>query len=151
MKDIVLLNTRTAFIVLLLGNTAFALQPQPPVRVLTDSKQRTVQRVQKNVSDLLVSQGLEDSVAMNKVNALFPDDALHIDTKIKHLQDHPAIALKSDDIEKSLAKRALFDRSLDLDAYDALVGFVQETGKKVLDDKALKAVQQIATLNRSLS
>lgn len=151
MKDIVLLNTRTVFIVLLLGNTAFSLQNLPLTRTITDTRQRSVQSVQKHIAELLVAQGLEKSIARKRSESLFSSTHGDIGARLRHLQEHPAIALDKERIDKVLARRALFERPLELDTYDSLVGFVQETQSRPLNEKALMAVRQISTLNQTLS
>lgn len=151
MRDIVLLNTRTAFIVLLLGNTAFSLQYLPQSRSIPDTRQRSDRSIHQHISTLLRARGLDEEIAKQKAIRLFINAESTIDTKLRHLQAHPALAIKSDAIDDALTKRALFGRSLDLDSYDALVRFVQEVKRRPLDDEALTAIRQIATLNQSLT
>ena len=151
MRHIVLFNTRTAFIVLLLGNTAFSLQALPLIAAHTDINYKAEENIQKNIAELLEAQGLEKSAAWEKTKQLFSTENKNIEAKLHHLQSHPKLLLSSEKINQLLARRALFEKPLNLDSYDSLVGFTQEIKGRPLDQNALKALHQITMLNRTLS
>ncbi len=152
MRYIVLLNSRTALIVLLMGNSALTtLEAMPLETTKFDSTYQLIDSTHKSISDLLEAQGLEKTVALKRTKALFSSKDQHVEVKLHHLQTNPSLALSREEIDKALAKRALYQRPLALDTYDALVGFLQEIKSHPLDDKMLDALAQITTLNRSLS
>lgn len=151
MRYIVLLNSRTALIVLLLGNSTLSTVEAMPLETTTtiDSTYQLLESTHKSVADLLEAQGLEKSTAWKRAQRLFRSD--NIEVKLQHLQTHPTLDLSREEIDKALAKRALYQRPLDLDSYASLVGFLQEMKSHPLDKDVLEAAQQITTLNRSLS
>ena len=153
MKHTILFNTRTAFVVLLLGNTAFSLQALPltPVRTGVNHKSKSENSVYKNIAELLEAKGLEKSAASEKAKQLFGAKTKNIEVKLHHIQSHPALSLSVEEINQALTRRALFEKPLNLDAYDSLVGFIQEIKGRSLEQNALEAVQQITMLNRTLS
>lgn len=151
MKHVLLFNTRTAFIVLLLGNSALPLYALPPVTVHKNSSHQAEEGIIENIAELLEAQGLEKSVALEKTKRLFSRQYQNIEIKLHHLQTHPDLLLSAEKINRTLARRALFEKSLNLDSYASLVGFIQEVKGHPLEQNALKAIEQITTLSRTLS
>ncbi|MEA3374149.1 MAG: hypothetical protein U9Q62_10750 [Campylobacterota bacterium] len=151
MKPVLLFNTRAAFILLLLGNTAFALQTRPLLTSHTDINYKSADTVHKHIAESLEAKGLDRSTAWERTDKLFTAETINIDLKLHHLANHPTLSLSGEAVNQGLAKRALFEKPLNLDAYDSLVGFVQEIKGHSLDEHTLEAVGQISTLNRSFS
>lgn len=152
MRYIVLLNTRTVLIILLMGNSALStIEAMPLETTQIDGNYHVLDNTHKSIAAHLEAQGLEKSVAKKRAQDLFSSNGNDIEVKLHHLQTHPSLALSRQEIDKALAKRALYQRSLDLDTYASLVGFLQEIKAHPLDKGVLEAVQQITTLNRSLS
>lgn len=151
MKHIDLFNTRTAFIVLLMGTPAFSFDALPPVTVGESNKYTAEEGSVESIADFLEAQGLEKPVALEKAKRLFSSQDQHIDVKLHHLQMHPDLLLDTEKMVKVLARRALFEKPLDLDSYASLVGFIQEVQGTLLKEQTLTAIRQITALNGTLS
>lgn len=152
MRYIVLLNSRTALIILLMGNSALStLEAMPLETTKFDSTYQLIDSTHKSIAELLEAQGLEKTIALKRARSLFSSEDKNIEVKLHHLQTHSTLALSREEIDKALAKRALYQRPLRLDTYASLVGFLQEIKSHPLDNKMLDAIDQITTLNRSFS
>lgn len=147
MKRTFLFNTRTALIVLLAANAANPLYALQVTTTISHTKSES-SSIQDAVFAELKADGLEHEVAAKKSVALFSTMA---PIKLHHLQMHPVLALTEASIVKALAKRALFDKPLDLDSYDSMTGFVQEIKGHGLTVSERDAIAEITLLNGSLA
>jgi hypothetical protein len=149
MKKLFLLNTRTAFIVLLATNAANPLYAFQFTAALSHST-ADHSSIQHAVIQNLESRGLDTQAAVDKTSTLFADSAETAAIKLRHLQAHSALALSTESVIETVASRALFGKPLNLDSYASVTGFVQEIKGHALSASERDAIEAVTMLNSSL-
>ena len=144
-------RTKTVLIgtILLLGNLSVALQARALAPVNEIDVRQIESSISENIGSILYSQGLDKAVAYEKAKHVFGVNELHATIGIQNLLAHYE-NISVDSLHKVVAKRALFDKKVDLASYDALVSLVHEIKGTGLERKELHTLRQVAAVNRSL-
>lgn len=146
MKRIFLLNTQSVLIIFLItgfANPIYAIQFTPETFQTKAENLSIKDTVAQNLED----RGLERSIAQQKTADLFNGSS--IDTKLTQLQMHPSLMIGTEPLITSLAKRALFDRKVNMNDYYSLLGLVQDINGKCLNKDELEAVKDIAIMDHN--
>lgn len=144
MEKISILTKRSIFLIFLASSAADPLFASTIYIYSASERQQERFVTHKDIQDLLISKGLENSVAIKKSHALFKNSQ-NINSKLTHLCKNPNLAFPREKIIEAFAKYALFDKECDLNSYDSLVGFVQSISPN-LDQKQLSAIKEIVKL-----
>lgn len=145
MKRIFLLNTQSVLIIFLItgfSNPIYAIQFTPETFHIKPENLFIKGAVVENLED----RGLERSAAQQKASDLFNGSL--IDVKLGKLQTHPSLMIGIEPLITSLAKRALFDRKVNMNDYHSLLGLVQDINGKYLNKDELEAVKNIAIMDQ---
>jgi|APIni6443716594_1056825.scaffolds.fasta_scaffold759912_1 hypothetical protein len=146
MKRILLLNTQSVLIIFLItgfSNPIYAIQFIPETFHTKAESPSIKDAVVQNLAD----RGLERSTAQQKTADLFNGSL--IDTKLTQLQMHPSLMIGTEPLIASVAKRALFDRKVNMNDYHSLLGLVQDINGKCLNKDELEAVKNIAMMDHN--
>lgn len=146
MKKIFILNTQSVLIIFLItgfANPIHAIQYTPETFRIKSENLFIKDEVVRNLED----RGLEKSSAQKKIANLF--NGSFIDAKLAQLQTHPSLMIGTEALIASIAKRALFDRKVNMNDYNSLLGLVQDVNVKCLNKDELEAVKNIAIMNYS--
>lgn len=135
--------------VLLLGNLTVTLQARPTAVIYKDSIRKPDHRADESISFLLQQQGLEKAAAQEKAKRVFGTDAAYAAVWMHNLHAQFE-GVSMDALGRAVAKRALFDKPVDLTSYDALVGLVHEIRGKKLTEGELHRLRNVAAANRLL-
>lgn len=143
MKKIFLLNTPTAFILLLATNVAdplLALEFVKP-NAFTQVKQNTIEHL---IVEKLTNRGLDQHAAVEKASILLEGVS---EEKLLHLQNNKSLNLSSESIIHTLSNYALYGKRLDLSDYDSLTGLIQDIKGVGLSAAQRNAISDITLLN----
>lgn len=144
MEKISILTKRSIFLIFLASSAANPLFASTVYIYSASERQQERYVTHKDIQDLLVSKGLENSIAIKKSHALFKNSK-NINLKLSHLCKNPDLALPRGKIVKAFAQYALFGKECDMNSYDSLVGFVQSISPN-LDKRQLSAIKEIVKL-----
>ena len=146
MIPVALLKKRSLFIILLASSTANPLLALPvknhPIvkRNIKSSKQS------QKIQDMLVNKGLEKEAALRKTNRLF-NSSKDFENKLAKIYNSPVLSVSKEKISKALLQYALHEKSLDLESYSGVLGFIQNASMRKLNKQELNAVKEIALFN----
>lgn len=144
MAKISLLTKRSVFLIFLASSAANPLFASTIYIYSASERQQERSVTQKDIQDILISKGLENSAALKKSQAVFKNSQ-NIHLKLSHLCKNSNLALQRDKIVEAFAKYALFDKECDLNSYDSVVGFVQSISPN-LNKRQLSAIKEIVKL-----
>lgn len=144
MAKISILTKRSIFLIFLASSAANPIFASTIYIYSASERYERSQISQKDIQDLLISKGLENSVAEKKSQALFKNGQ-NINSKLTHLCNDQNLALSREKIIKTFAQYALFNKECDLNSYDSLVGFVQSISPN-LNHRQLNAIKKIVKL-----
>ncbi|HEY9204255.1 MAG TPA: hypothetical protein VIM82_07975 [Sulfurimonas sp.] len=144
MEKISILTKRSVFLIFLASSAANPLFASTVYIYSASERQQEISITHKDIQDLLISKGLEKSIAVKKSHTLFKNSQ-NINLKLSHLCKNPNLALSRDKVIEAFAKYALFNKECDLNSYDSLVGFVQSISPN-LDQRQLGAIKEIVKL-----
>ena len=149
MKQHIFFNTRSALLALLLVNTPL-LQADLGTLDQHSFNQRAQSHALYAISSRLEAKGLETQTAQDKALALLAGN--HFSSlKLQHLMQHPKLQISEDKLYHSLATRALFGKTINLNSYDALIALTQEIKGQALHHTELTALQEVVRQNSSLT
>lgn len=144
MEKISILTKRSIFLIFLASSAANPLFASTIYIYSASERQQERSVTHKDIQDLLISKGLENSVAVKKSLALFKNSQ-NINLKLSHLCKNQDLGLQRGKIIKAFAQYALFDKECDMNSYDSLVGFVQSISPD-LNQIQLSAIKEIVKL-----
>ncbi|QFR50074.1 hypothetical protein FJR48_10195 [Sulfurimonas lithotrophica] len=150
MKRIFFLKTSTVFVILLATNVVEPLLAVENIPEITQNKVKKSSVIYA-VSQKLENKGLNPDVALERASAIFAENIDTTIIKLHHLQTHPKLALNTDEMIEALAKRALFEKPVNLESYDSVTGFVQDIKGHNLTSKERDAIKEIVKLNSSFA
>lgn len=144
MTKISILTKRSVFLIFLASSAANPLLAS--TIFIYSASERHHEKVisQSDIQDVLISKGLENSVAIKKSQAVLKKNKNSY-SKLAHLSNNPNLALPKNKIIEAFAKYALFDKECDLNSYDSVVGFVQSINPN-LSDAQFNAIKEIVNL-----
>ncbi len=144
MEKISILTKRSVFLIFLASSAANPLFASTVYIYSASERQQEISITHKDIQDLLISKGLEKSVAVKKSHTLFKNSQ-NINLKLSHLCKNPDLGLQRGKIIKAFAQYALFNKECDLNSYDSLVGLVQSISPN-LNQRQLGAIKEIVKL-----
>jgi hypothetical protein len=139
----IILFKRSILFVLLISNSANPLLAVEPVTYTLENKKETPS-VSREIKNLLVAKGLSEEQATHKANKFLNTKNLF---KVSHLYSNPNLGLSKEDVYNALTKYALYEKHLNLNSYDSLIGFVQRISLQPLDKQQLKYLSDLALLS----
>jgi hypothetical protein len=104
--------------------------------------------VRDELEERLVKRGIDDDAAKDLADNSLEDNEILASIKINNYLS--AIEVEYDDLMNQLALRALFNKKIDFENYDTLVGITHDIHNKHLDKTTLEKLSQIATINKNL-
>lgn len=150
MTEFLLSLTRTALIVWLVINFIHPLYAVREAKTSVVQGRKERQTLPNTIIQNLESKGLDHQAAIDKTSAFLCGDIDLVAMKLNHLHTHDALALSEEAMIDALSKLALFGKPLDLNSYDAVVGFVQEIKGRRLSVSERYAIREIVSLNSRL-
>ena len=135
--------TKNTLLVILLASTA-----ANPLLALPLKKHTIVKKNQQNsnisqkIQTILINKGLDKEVALSKVNKLLK--SCNAD-KLNYLYNSSDLSIPTENLNDALMKYALYEKSLDFNSYDSLIGLIQSASLSRLNNEELKYVRQIAS------
>ena len=134
-----------------ISNIAFATSLPIDIREIRNSKEIIINNNTKTlanrVSAHLYNKGLELDVANEKVSKVLVGDEATIDLMVINLLRHFP-QLSHEDVVAYISKCALFNKSVDLSAYDDILSLVQQSSSLTLDKDILEKVKQVSFENK---
>ena len=138
------------FVILLMGNM---IQPAVASAIKGSAlayQRKSVSPLQQEIVNRLVDKGLEAEAAAKKAEKLFATLGDDVAIKLSHLQNHRYLSFSYESLLDALARRALFEQSIDFGEYASLAGFVQGIRGRPLTEKESATLKQVALLNHAL-
>lgn len=152
MHKLIFVNTKTAFFgaVLLLGNMTLVAEAKA-IEYTYNVYVSTAEDIGYNrIGTLLEEKGLDKEAAQAKVQKLFGGNSVDLNVALWNLKHTMGTELSNTELEAALVKRALFEKPVNFDSYDSIVGLMQEIKGTALDAQTLNKLKSVATLNGSL-
>jgi hypothetical protein len=109
---------------------------------------RTRKSVRDELVERLVDNGLDDSTAEDMLKNVFDENDPYISIKIQNYLS--VVPIDYDTLMEKILKRTLFGKKTDFSNYDTLISLTRESNSIYLDEKMLKNLSQIASINRNL-
>jgi hypothetical protein len=142
-------DKRSMFIIFLMGGMIQPAIVSAMPGVAISQQRKSVSPLQKDIAERLINKGLEDEAAYTKANKFVSSLGSDVLFKLSQLQQHQELSISKESIIDGLARRALFEQSIDCDEYASLLGFVQGIRGRPLSNQEIAALKQIVLLNRS--
>lgn len=143
MIKIAFFEKRSLFIILLASSTVnplLALPAKNPSVIKRDIKSS---KFSQNIQNLLVNKGLEKEIALKKTNKLFTSSE-NFENRLQHIYNSFKLSISKEKLNDALVKYALYEKSLDLNSYSGVLGFLQNISLQKLDDQQLSNIKKIA-------
>jgi hypothetical protein len=144
-------NSVIVVTVLMLGNLTISLQAIPLDFVREEKTLSQSESAEMRISRLLQERGLEPAAADAKARKLFRSDARCAAAGIKHLGERLGERLPAPVLDDALARRALFEKSVDLASADSLAALVHEASGVAPDEQTLNLLHDVAAVNKAFS
>lgn len=90
----------------------------------------------------MIDKGLNEEVAFNKVSKLLKNSNTD---KLNHIYNSSELLISKEKLNNAFVKYALYEKNLDFNSYDSLIGLIQSASVDRLDNKQLRYVKQIAS------
>lgn len=138
--------TQRSVLVLFLAANAFnpllalPLKSHPVVK-----RNQQVSSIFQKINNILQEKGLDSDAALQKVTALLEADAKTLD-RLHYLYESPELFISKEQLVEELANYALFEKKLDLNSYDSLIGLAQSVLSRPLVQKEFNYLQQIPSM-----
>lgn len=107
-------------------------------------------RTYDQVFNVLADNGLEKDIAEEKLQVLFGVERANVDVQIQNLLGHPVLEIQHEALIKTLAKRALYGRNINLQDYHSLTGLVHDLKGHALCEAERNGLFEVSALNRTL-
>ena len=144
MIRITFFTKHTLLVILLASGTFNPLLALPLKKYSIVKKNQQNSNVSQKIQAILVDKGLDEEVALSKVNKLFKNSNTD---KLNHLYSSSNLSVSKENLNDALAKYALYEKNLDFNSYDSLLGLIQSTSLNRLNNKQLQYVKRIASLS----
>jgi hypothetical protein len=145
MININFLTKRSLVIVFLVSNSCNPLLALPQNTNTTIENEQQSPSIYKDIQKILVSKGLENKTATDKLKKLLNNNQKSTADKLL-LLCNDNLSVTKESLTEALSKYALFEKSLDLNSYGSIVGLLQSMSIFSLDKKQLEYVKKIASL-----
>lgn len=146
MIPIALFKKRSLFIILLASSTANPLLALPKQSHPIIKRNVKSSYISQKIQDQLINKGLEQEIASKKINKLFQNNK-NLEYKLNHIYNSSILSISKEKLNDTLGKYALYEKSLDLNSYSGILGFIQNISMKKLNEKELNAIKDIALLS----
>ena len=144
-------DKNSMFLILLMGNI---MQPAMASAIKGNGlsyQRKNVSPLQQEIANRLEERGLETDAAAKKAAKLFAMIGNDVAIKLAHLQNHENLSFSYESLLDALARRALFEQSIDFGEFVSLAGFVQSIYGRPLTEKETTALKQVALLNQAVA
>ena len=143
MIKIFVLSKRSLFLLFLVSNTIQADTLALPISVETQIEKKQNKKFSAyDIEQSLNNKGLDKDVASKKVAKLLQKNPQILEICTKLLK-HPKLNFSQEDILQTLASYALFEKNIEPNSYDTLVGFAQKI-KYQLTKQELQALYELS-------
>lgn len=144
-------NTAIVITVLMIGNVAVSLQAAS-FELLPELRSTSSENsAESRIADLLHERGLEHAAAVQKARALFANTHTPTLGELQYLCDRLNGLISMKQLEEVLARRALFEKGIDLASAEGLIGLVHEATGTAPDAKAIQRLREVAQINHTLN
>ena len=143
MIQISLFKNRSLFIILLASSTANPLLALPIKNNTIVKRSVRTSNISQKVQETLVNKGLEIEAALRKTNKLF-NTTVNVENKLTLIHNSAHLSVSKEKINNTLSDYALHEKKLDLESYDGVLRFIQNTSMKKLNKQALSEIKKIA-------
>lgn len=150
MKKRFLLHGRTALLALLVTNVIQPLHAVRETKTSVTQNRKANTPLTGSVIRKLENDGLDHQAAVEKAAEMLRGDPQFAAMKLDLLLSHGRLGLSDEAVVEAMARRALFGKSLDLDSYDSLTGFIQDIKGRPLNELERGVVREIAALEQAV-
>jgi len=146
------MKIKMLLVTVFISNIAFASSLPIDTREIKNSKEITINNnntktLANRVSTHLYNKGLDQDVANERVSKALIGDGATIDLMVMNLLHHfPQLQHK--DVVAYISKCALFNKSVDLSAYNDILSLVQQSSSLIADKHILSKVEQVSSENK---
>lgn len=144
MTKILILTKRSFLIIFLFSNTISLLSAAPYPYDRFSYNRQTITDLHVDIKEKLISKGLQDDIAVKKIDKLFTCNK-NAAYKLSRLSADSTLMLSKEKMVETLATYALFENSLNLSSYESVIGFVQRINPD-LNKAQLSAIKRIASI-----
>jgi HSP90 family molecular chaperone len=143
MLRITVLTKHSVFFVFLLSNTVNPLLASSnlPTSIVQEKLQNS--SLYKDIANLLVEKGLDETIAANKVKKLFKNNSSS--KKLSLLYNNTELFASKEKLNETFANYALYGKTFSTDSYASLVGLAQYVSSKPLNKEQLDTISYIAS------
>jgi len=146
MIRITLFKKQSLLIILLVGSTANPLLALPLKNPSVIKKDVQQLQITQEIKNILINKGLEQESALKKVAKVFKNNK-NVESKINRIYTSSTLSLSKDKINDSLVKYALYEKTLDLNSYSGVLGFIQTISLEKMDTQHLSEIKAIANIS----
>jgi hypothetical protein len=111
--------------------------------------QTNINTVSMSIASILHKRGIDKEVAQELSLNHLDEDELLLEMMIQNLEDGCDIVSREEILEY-ISTAVLHRQNIHLDSYDHLISMVSKIKQMNLDNQTLKALKNIATINRLL-
>ena len=134
----------TLLVILLASTTANPLLAFPIKKHSIVKKNQENSNISQKIETILVDKGLDEEVAFHQVSKLFKGNNTD---KLNQILNNSDLSISKEKLNDALVKYALYEKKLDLNSYDSLVGLLQRVSLHPLENKQLTYIKNIASLS----